>query len=253
MAGIAPEGSQFDVRQFDTKMNELVGSDGREELFLGYDEAQSGTGKTAASCFGILHQLDYGTVECQALVLAQTRELTQQIEKVMRALGDYLGVKVHACMEGTSVREDQRILSSELLRPKIQVGVFSATMPPEALEITRNFMNKPVRILMKRSSKPSLIFMRPWPSVIFVNTRHKVHWLSDKMQSSDHTVSATHGDMDQNTRDIIMLDFRSGSSRVLIAADLLACGIDVQEVSLVISYDLPTQPENYLDCIGHSG
>lgn len=51
-------------------------------------------------------------MECQALVLAPTRELAQQIEKVMRALGDYLGVKVHACVGGTSVREDQRILSS---------------------------------------------------------------------------------------------------------------------------------------------
>ena len=59
-----------------------------------------------------MQQLDYSLVECQALVLAPTRELAQQIEKVMRALGDYLGVKVHACVGGTSVREDQRILSS---------------------------------------------------------------------------------------------------------------------------------------------
>jgi ATP-dependent RNA helicase DeaD len=59
-----------------------------------------------------LQQLDYSLVECQALVLAPTRELAQQIEKVMRALGDYLGVKVHACVGGTSVREDQRILAS---------------------------------------------------------------------------------------------------------------------------------------------
>lgn len=75
-------------------------------------QAQSGTGKTATFCSGILQQLDYGLLECQALVLAPTRELAQQIEKVMRALGDYLGVKVHACVGGTSVREDQRILSS---------------------------------------------------------------------------------------------------------------------------------------------
>ncbi|RRT36623.1 hypothetical protein B296_00038052 [Ensete ventricosum] len=59
--------------------------------------------------------------------------------------------------------------------------------------------------------------------------------------------------MDQNTRDIIMREFRSGSSRVLITTDLLARGIDVQQVSLVINYDLPTQPENYLHRIGRSG
>lgn len=75
-------------------------------------QAQSGTGKTATFCSGVLQQLDFAVVECQALVLAPTRELAQQIEKVMRALGDYLGVKVHACVGGTSVREDQRILSA---------------------------------------------------------------------------------------------------------------------------------------------
>jgi translation initiation factor 4A len=338
-------------------------------------QAQSGTGKTATFCSGILQQLDYDVVECQALVLAPTRELAQQIEKVMRALGDYLGVKVHACVGGTSVREDQRILSAgvhvvvgtpgrvfdmlrrqslrpdyikmfvldeademlsrgfkdqvptfnlhlhsflklsvtvymmpsfedaqvhlleffcsnnwtfffifllqiydifQLLPPKIQVGVFSATMPPEALEITRKFMNKPVRILVKRDEltlegiKQFYVNVdkEEWKletlcdlyetlaitqSVIFVNTRRKVDWLTDKMRSRDHTVSATHGDMDQNTRDIIMREFRSGSSRVLITTDLLARGIDVQQVSLVINYDLPTQPENYLHRIGRSG
>ncbi|KAI3709682.1 hypothetical protein L2E82_39448 [Cichorium intybus] len=371
MAGVAAEGSQFDTRQFDTKMNELLSTDG-QDFFTSYDEvydsfdamglqenllrgiyaygfekpsaiqqrgivpftkgldviqqAQSGTGKTATFCSGVLQQLDYNVVECQALVLAPTRELAQQIEKVMRALGDYLGVKVHACVGGTSVREDQRILSAgvhvvvgtpgrvfdmlrrqslrsdyikmfvldeademlsrgfkdqiydifQLLPPKVQVGVFSATMPPEALEITRKFMNKPVRILVKRDEltlegiKQFYVNVEKedWKletlcdlyetlaitqSVIFVNTRRKVDWLTDKMRSRDHTVSATHGDMDQNTRDIIMREFRSGSSRVLITTDLLARGIDVQQVSLVINYDLPTQPENYLHRIGRSG
>ena len=164
----------------------------------------------------------------------------------------------------------------QLLPPKIQIGVFSATMPPEALEITRKFMNKPVRILVKRDEltlegiKQFYVNVdkEEWKletlcdlyetlaitqSVIFVNTRRKVDWLTDKMRSRDHTVSATHGDMDQNTRDIIMREFRSGSSRVLITTDLLARGIDVQQVSLVINYDLPTQPENYLHRIGRSG
>jgi translation initiation factor 4A len=289
-------------------------------------QAQSGTGKTATFCSGILHCLDYGVQECQGLVLAPTRELAQQIEKVMRALGDYLQVKCHACVGGTSVREDQRTLQNgvhvvvgtpgrvydmlrrralrpdyikvfcldeademlsrgfkdqiydifQLLPSTLQVGVFSATMPPEALEITRKFMTKPVRILVKRDELTLEgikqfhvnVEREEWKldtlcdlyetlaitqSVIFANTRRKVDWLTDKMRARDHTVSATHGDMDQNTRDIIMREFRSGSSRVLITTDLLARGIDVQQVSLVINYDLPTQPENYLHRIGRSG
>ncbi|CBI20639.3 unnamed protein product, partial [Vitis vinifera] len=75
-------------------------------------QAQSGTGKTATFCSGILQQLNEELTQCQALVLAPTRELAQQIEKVMRALGDHLNVKVHSCVGGTVVREDQRILSA---------------------------------------------------------------------------------------------------------------------------------------------
>ena len=62
----------------------------------------------------------------------------------------------------------------------------------------------------------------------------------------DFTVSAMHGDMDQKERDVIMREFCSGSSRVLIPTDLLARGIDVQQVSLIINYDLPTNRENYI-------
>ena len=107
-------------------------------------QAQSGTGKTATFCAGILNNLDYNLAECQGLVLAPTRELAQQIEKVMRALGDYLQVKCHACVGGTSVREDARILGAgvhvvvgtpgrvyDMLRRRslradsIKVGIFS--------------------------------------------------------------------------------------------------------------------------------
>ncbi|XP_027563610.1 eukaryotic initiation factor 4A-I-like, partial [Neopelma chrysocephalum] len=83
-------------------------------------------------------------------------------------------------------------------------------------------------------------------AVIFINTRRKVDWLTEKMHARDFTVSAMHGDMDQKERDVIMREFRSGSSRVLITTDLLARGIDVQQVSLVINYDLPTNRENYI-------
>jgi len=90
-------------------------------------------------------------------------------------------------------------------------------------------------------------------AVIFCNTRRKVDWLTEKMHARDFTVSAMHGDMSQNERDVIMREFRSGSSRVLITTDLLARGIDVQQVSLVINYDLPANRENYIHRIGRGG
>merc|ERR1711901_177 len=69
----------------------------------------------------------------------------------------------------------------------------------------------------------------------------------------DFTISTMHAELDQKERDLVMREFRSGSSRVLISTDLLARGIDVQQVSLVINYDLPQKVENYLHRIGRSG
>jgi translation initiation factor 4A len=92
-------------------------------------------------------------------------------------------------------------------------------------------------------------------AIIYCNTRRKVDWLTEQMAAKDFTVSSIRGgdDMDQRERDMIMREFRSGSSRVLITTDLLARGIDVQQVSLVINYDLPTNRENYIHRIGRSG
>jgi len=289
-------------------------------------QAQSGTGKTATFTIGILHALDFSLTEAQALILAPTRELAQQIQKVVLALGDYLSVRCHACIGGTRVRDDISKLQSgvhivvgtpgrvydmlcrRVLRPdhikmfildeademlsrgfkdqiydifqalpsKVQVGLFSATMPPEALEITQRFMNHPVRILVKRDEltlegiKQFYISVEreEWKldtlcdlydtlnitqAVIFCNTRRKVDWLTDKMRAREFTVSSTHGDIGQKERDVILNEFRTGSSRVLITTDLLARGIDVQQVSLVINYDLPRNLENYIHRIGRSG
>lgn len=75
---------------------------------------------------------------------------------------------------------------------------------------------------------------------------YKVDQLTEQMTLQQFTVSALHGDLDQRERDIIMQQFRTGSSRVLITTDILARGIDVQQVSLVINYDLPSNRENYI-------
>merc|ERR1712178_304931 len=158
----------------------------------------------------------------------------------------------------------------------VQVGLFSATMPEEVLEMTGKFLRDPVRILVKNDEltlegiKQFFVAVEreEWKldtlcdlyetltitqAIIYCNTRRKVDWLTDRMSEKDFTVSSMHGDMDQRERDIIMREFRSGSSRVLITTDLLARGIDVQQVSLVINFDLPTNRENYIHRIGRSG
>lgn len=296
---------------------------------LGHDviaQAQSGTGKTATFAISILQQIDLEVKDCQALILAPTRELAQQIQKVVLALGDYMGASCHACIGGTNVRDDIKrletgvqivvgtpgrvfdMLSRSALRSKtikmfvldeademlsrgfkeqiydvfttmpqdVQVILLSATMPSDVLEVTTKFMNDPIKILVKKEELTLegirqfyvTVEREEWKldtlcdlyetltitqAVIFSNTRRKVDWLTEKMRARDFTVSAMHGDMDQKERDVIMKEFRTGSSRVLITTDLLARGIDVQQVSLVINYDLPNNRENYIHRIGRGG
>jgi len=159
---------------------------------------------------------------------------------------------------------------------KVQVCLFSATMPDEILEISQRFMRTPVRILVKRDELTLegirqfyvAVEREEWKletlidlyecltitqAIIYCNTRRKVDWLKDKMSERDFTVSSMHGQMDGPERELIMKEFRSGSSRVLITTDLLARGIDVQQVSLVINYDMPGNRENYIHRIGRSG
>jgi translation initiation factor 4A len=298
-------------------------------LILGRDtigQAQSGTGKTAAFGIGSLSRIDYQKPACQALLLAPTRELALQIQKVCLSLGDYVKIKCHACIGGTSVREDidklragvhmvvgtpgrvndmagknhlrlddclvfvldeaDEMLSRgfkdqiydifKALPPTVQVALFSATMPPDILDLTSKFMRDPIRILVKNDELTLegirqfyiAIDKEDWKvetlcdlyetltitqAIIYCNTRRKVDFLSDELQKRDFTVSCMHADLDQKERDLIMREFRSGSSRILISTDLLARGIDVQQVSLVINFDLPASLENYLHRIGRSG
>ncbi|CAN0909872.1 Eukaryotic initiation factor 4A-3 [Linum grandiflorum] len=169
------------------------------------------------------------------------------------------------------------------LPPDLQVVLISATLPNEILEITSKFMTDPVKILVKRDEltlegiKQFFVAVEKedWKfdtlcdlydtltitqAVIFCNTKRKVDWLTEKMRSSNFTVSAMHGDMPQKERDAIMKEFRDGTTRVLITTDVWARGLDVQQascvlclVSLVINYDLPNNRELYIHRIGRSG
>ncbi|ODV94488.1 hypothetical protein PACTADRAFT_4429 [Pachysolen tannophilus NRRL Y-2460] len=299
------------------------------EIINGKDviaQSQSGTGKTATFSIGALEVIDTKKRDCQAIVLSPTRELAQQIQNVVSSLGDYMNVKTHACIGGTSVGQDIRALESgqhivsgtpgrvldmikrrslsirhvqilildeadellskgfkeqikniyALLPKSTQVVVVSATLPRDVLQITKEFMKDPAKILVKRDEitlegiKQYFIDVseEKWKfdtlcdlydsltitqAVIFCNTKKKVDWLSDALKKSNFTVAAIHGDMKQDERDKIMNEFRLGNSRVLISTDVWARGIDVQQVSLVINYDLPFDRENYIHRIGRSG
>ena len=163
-------------------------------------QAQSGTGKTATFAIGVLQRIDIKNRTCQALLLAPTRELAQQIQKVVIQLGHFMQAQCHACIGGTNVRDDIRKLQEgvhivvgtpgrvydmidrralrasdikmfvldeademlsrgfkdqiydvfKFMPQKVQVCLFSATMPGDVHDITKHFMRDPVRILVKK-------------------------------------------------------------------------------------------------------
>ena len=149
-------------------------------------------------------------------------------------------------------------------------------MPHEFFDLTKCFMRDPVKILVKNEELTldgikqffinverndfkfdtlcdiygNLSFAQ---SIIYCNSKKIVDDLSYKLQEMDFPISCIHGDMDQSVRNEIMEKFRSGTSRVLVSTDLLARGIDIQQVSVVINYDIPNNTESYIHRIGRSG
>ncbi|KAI5064031.1 hypothetical protein GOP47_0020701 [Adiantum capillus-veneris] len=172
--------------------------------------------------------------------------------------------------------KDQIFYVYRYLPSNLQVVLLSSTLPHEILEMTKKFMTHPTRILVKRDQlalegiKQFLVAFEKedWKfdalcdlyetlnisqAVIFCNTTKKVDWLTERMRYNNFTMSFMHAGMPQKERDTILSDFRAGNTRVLITTDLWAGGLDVQQVSLVINYDLPNNRELYIHRIGRSG
>ena len=169
-----------------------------------------------------------------------------------------------------------------LLLPKnVQVGLFSATMPNEVLLLTNKFMNEPIRFLKEREElslkgikqyqvlvtsddspsddvKLEILIdlygsMEIAQAVIFCNMKKKVEMLASKLKSKDFSCITMHSEMTKHERERIMNLFRKGESRILIATDVMARGIDIHHVSMVVNFDIPTNKENFLHRSGRAG
>ena len=165
------------------------------------------------------------------------------------------------------------------LSKETQIALFSATLPEGCLNLAKLFMNNPLNILVKKD-EVTLEGIKQYyinvekedykldticdlyetltvtQAVIFCSSIRKVNWLHEQLSNREFTVSSIHGELEDKMRIYVMNQFRSGSSRILISTDLLARGIDVQQISLVINYDMPRGLEgrdNYIHRIGRGG
>lgn len=161
----------------------------------------------------------------------------------------------------------------------MQVALFSATLTSQTLEIAEKFMRNPIKVTVEKDKVNlsgikqykilltkeefkfnTLLDLRKFISVsqaiIFCNTKQRVITLASELTEMKQSMTFIHGDMDQEERTRIVKEFRAGTYRILISTDILSRGIDVQQVSLVINYDVPEGAEgrdNYIHRIGRSG
>ena len=157
-----------------------------------------------------------------------------------------------------------------------QILLFSATLPTEILELTKHFMNNAESILVNKEEltlegirqfyikldqynwKFDVLFelyetINITQSIIYINSKNVLNNLYQKLINENYPVSYIHGDMEQKDRESNLQNFKSGTTRVLLSTDLLSRGIDIQQLSLVINFDLPRDKETYNHRIGRSG
>ena len=159
---------------------------------------------------------------------------------------------------------------------KCQICLFSATMPDEVIELTNSFMNKPESILVKKEALTLEgitqfyinIKVSDWKydilkdlydtisisqCIIYFNSKNKLNEIYKSLTDEQFPVSMIHGELSTEERKQTMNEFKSGQTRILLSTDLLSRGIDIQQLSLVINFDLPRTKETYIHRIGRSG
>ncbi|MCQ2312401.1 MAG: DEAD/DEAH box helicase [Paludibacteraceae bacterium] len=292
--------------------------------------AQTGTGKTAAYILPLLTNLAYDHHDpdkLNAIIMAPTRELAQQIDQQMEGFGYYVpfssvpiyggngggewgtqvtglqtGADIAICTPGRLLSlmniyhidfsgvkyfildEADRMLDMGFyddimaivrqLPKERQTIMFSATMPENIRKMARAIMNSPVEVKIAVSRPPETIhqlaadlyegqkqaFLEHILSaegglskvILFAGKKQRVKELTRALRAKNIDARAMHSDLEQKERDEVMLDFRNGKVGVLVATDIVARGIDVDDIPLVINYDVPRDAEDYVHRIGRT-
>jgi superfamily II DNA/RNA helicase len=291
--------------------------------------AQTGTGKTAAFILPLLTNLlydDHDPNKLNAIIMAPTRELAQQIDQQMEGFGyyvpfssvavyggndgqawgtqsaglqrgadiviatpgrllslmniydiDFSGVKYFILDEADRMLDmgfyDDIMAVVNRLPKERQTIMFSATMPTNIRKMAKAIMNHPAEVQIAISRPPETINQQAADLfeaqkndylklllkdrslkkvIVFVGKKQRVKDLTRALRAIHIDARAMHSDLEQKERDEVMLDFRNGKVDVLVATDIVSRGIDVDDIPLVINYDVPRDAEDYVHRIGRT-
>lgn len=319
LAGLADIGWEFSTQvQKETIPIALSGKD-----VIG--QARTGSGKTAAFGLPIMNACK-PTGELQALILAPTRELANQVAEEMSNIQGKTGLIIQTVYGGTDLEKQARSLQAgvdiivgtpgrvmdmterghiDLSKPDFftldeadrmldmgffpdimwviermtnrrQTLLFSATFPQEIIDAANEFMKDPDFVMTNtekldippidqysvrigRANKLWVVgrllarMTDEDQTIIFTNTKRMVDLLVQRLKKHRFDVDGIHGDLSQNQRDKIISNFKDGNSKVVVATDVAARGIDVDGITLVINYDVPDDVDNYVHRIGRTG
>lgn len=291
--------------------------------------AQTGTGKTAAYVLPVINELSKGTHPTNAInavIMAPTRELAQQIDQQIEGFTYFIPVSAVAVYGGTDgvaweqqkrgmemgadivIATPGRLLSHiklgtvdfshvsffildeadrmldmgfyddimqihKMLPSTCQTIMFSATMPPKIRTLAQTILKNPEEIKIAISRPPESIMQtayicyepqklkileqlflesRPQRVIIFSSSKLKVKELANTLKRMKFNVAAMHSDLEQSQREEVMKEFKNGRIDILVATDVVARGIDINDIKLVVNYDIPHDPEDYVHRIGRT-
>lgn len=291
--------------------------------------AQTGTGKTAAFLLPLLNNLqtdDHDQNKVNAIIMAPTRELAQQIDQMMEGFSYYTpfsSVAVYGGNDGEAwdvqkkgllngadvvISTPGRLLSHinlynidfsrvkyfildeadrmldmgfyddimkivKLLPKDRQTVMFSATMPPKIQQMAKTILRNPEEITISVAKPPESIIQssyicyesqkmeilkllfknkKPHKVILFSGKKQKVKEIAKTLQKMDLSVGEMHSDLDQSQREHVMREFKNERIDILVATDIVSRGIDIDDITLVINFDVPYDVEDYVHRIGRT-
>lgn len=291
--------------------------------------AQTGTGKTAAFLLPLLSNLqtdDHDQNKVNAIIMAPTRELAQQIDQMMEGFSyytpfssvavyggndgeawdvqkkgllngadvvistpgrllshinlyniDFSGVKYFILDEADRMLDmgfyDDIMKIVKLLPKDRQTVMFSATMPPKIQQMAKTILRNPEEITISVAKPPESIIQssyicyesqkmeilkllfknkKPHKVILFSGKKQKVKEIAKTLQKMDLSVGEMHSDLDQSQREHVMREFKNERIDILVATDIVSRGIDIDDITLVINFDVPYDVEDYVHRIGRT-